>query len=324
MCDEKPNRTSHRPMPFVARSVAKTSGDGVWYGIPYGPTVYLSIVRSADKEPVVLTGRLPKGFMQPRICSCDSSLAAGCGTHATCRLVCLGGVQSLCLEQVQMIRGVPIADTVLEQGVAFAELCEAFGTAPGLDVYLTAPTVLRRPTDAIKHKNVQIMFGGLSPGANIGTLTNWEPTRLCWVEASTDHDTYMLYAEERNGNRIGVADLPSYEDSIRLNSLFRNVRENTNLDWAEDSEDEDVFEDISAEKWIRVGSRLPMVCVKHRGRRGWTPIEVAHSSSIHLYQKPNETIRPSSFCQQRKLRKGKGTPRKLSKSRRPLHNNAVR
>ena len=43
-----------------------------------------------------------------------------------------------------------------------------------------------------------------------------------------------------------------------MNDLFRNIRENQNLDYIEESDDEDDFENIAADKYVDLHKMIPM------------------------------------------------------------------
>jgi hypothetical protein len=62
--------------------------------------------------------------------------------------------------------------------------------------------------------------------------------------------------------------------SVKLNRLFRNVKENDNLDLLEESDDEDEFEDPNEDKFVYLDRAIPMKCVFNRRFKRWEPTEV--------------------------------------------------
>ena len=46
-----------------------------------------------------------------------------------------------------------------------------------------------------------------------------------------------------------------------MNSLFRKIRENDNLDYIEESDDEDDFQNIDEDKYVDVNKVLYMECI---------------------------------------------------------------
>ena len=71
-----------------------------------------------------------------------------------------------------------------------------------------------------------------------------------------------------------VALVPTYESSVMMNSLFRNIRENIDLDALEESEDEEVFEDISPDKFVDLERSYFMECEYSYKFRKWIPLKL--------------------------------------------------
>ena len=91
------------------------------------------------------------------------------------------------------------------------------------------------------------------------------------VVAETQNDIYTLYDD--NGVDCGLACIPTYEVSKMMNSLFRNIKENRNLDCLEESDDEDEFENISLDKFIIDKSKvIKMECEYVPKFKKWQPI----------------------------------------------------
>ena len=60
-----------------------------------------------------------------------------------------------------------------------------------------------------------------------------------------------------------------------MNSIFRNIKENVNLDALEESDDEDDFEDIRNDKFLIVKSEpVKMKCEYNYKFKKWTPIHI--------------------------------------------------
>lgn len=92
------------------------------------------------------------------------------------------------------------------------------------------------------------------------------------VIAETQNDIYTLYDE--NDVDFGLACIPTYEVSKMMNTLFRNIKENRNLDALEESDDEDEFENISPDKFIPDKSRvIKMECEYVPRFKKWQPIK---------------------------------------------------
>lgn len=105
-------------------------------------------------------------------------------------------------------------------------------------------------------------------------------SRTFRVKAEIAPDTYTLYHPNSHSNdgltQNNVACIQTYEKSVWMNSLFRTIRENTNLDLLEESDDESDFENTSEYKHISNTSGILMKCTFNDRFKKWMPIEVVH------------------------------------------------
>lgn len=98
------------------------------------------------------------------------------------------------------------------------------------------------------------------------------------VKATIQSDIYHLYCFDRgNINVYGNAAVPSYKRSVVLNNIFRDVKENSNLDLLEESDDEEEFENVDEDKFVDLRKCVVMKCVYHKKFRKWEPIEMVES-----------------------------------------------
>ncbi len=96
--------------------------------------------------------------------------------------------------------------------------------------------------------------------------------RVFKVIAETQNDIYTLYDDKDVD--CGLACIPTYEVSKMMNRLFRNIKENRNLDLLEESDDEEEFENISLDKFITDKSRvIKMECEYVPKFKKWQPIK---------------------------------------------------
>jgi hypothetical protein len=95
---------------------------------------------------------------------------------------------------------------------------------------------------------------------------------LC-VRAGLAADTYMLYNPSDN-TLVGTAMIPTYKSSVFLNGLFRNIKENANLDLLEESDDEDEFENAELDKFVNLDKTILMECVFLKRFQKWQPVKV--------------------------------------------------
>ena len=94
--------------------------------------------------------------------------------------------------------------------------------------------------------------------------------------ADIQFDIYHLFAFGKNNQRVyyNVAYIPNYKTSVFMNSLFRKIRENDNLDYIEESDDEDDFQNIDEDKYVDVNKVLYMECVFNKKFKKWVPTKV--------------------------------------------------
>ena len=98
------------------------------------------------------------------------------------------------------------------------------------------------------------------------------------VGAELATDTYSLYGA--NKSFVGLAYIPNYKVSVLMNSLFRNIKENTNLDAIEESEDEEEFENKdNPDFFVDTEKRVVMECEYNPHFKGWIPLKIAKKES---------------------------------------------
>ena len=91
------------------------------------------------------------------------------------------------------------------------------------------------------------------------------------VKAALAADTYHLYHPTDN-KLVGTAVVPTYKSSVLLNSLFRNIKENSNLDLLEESDDETEFENTHLDKFVDLEKTILMECVYLKRFQKWQPM----------------------------------------------------
>ena len=97
------------------------------------------------------------------------------------------------------------------------------------------------------------------------------------VRATIVDDIYELYYI--NGLKLEkykVACIPDYKTSVKMNSLFRNIKENRNLDLLEESDDEEEFENTNLDKFVDLDKRVVMKCLFVNKFDSWKPIDISN------------------------------------------------
>ena len=92
------------------------------------------------------------------------------------------------------------------------------------------------------------------------------------VKAGLAADNYLLYTA--NDSLYDTANISSYKCSVMMNALFRNIKENTNLDLLEESDDEDEFENTEIDKFVDLEKTFHMECVYSKKFKKWQPVKI--------------------------------------------------
>jgi hypothetical protein len=69
---------------------------------------------------------------------------------------------------------------------------------------------------------------------------------------------------------VDVACIPDYKTSVFMNQLFRNIKENSNLDLLEESDDEEEDEN----DFVYLDRQYNMRCKYNKQFKKWIPISV--------------------------------------------------
>jgi hypothetical protein len=99
------------------------------------------------------------------------------------------------------------------------------------------------------------------------------------------NDIYYLKCYNNNNNNnnnnlvfYDTAHIPDFKTSVFMNKLFRNIKENENLDKLEESDDENEFENINADKFVYLNKNYNMLCSFCNKFKKWVPIELANEN----------------------------------------------
>ena len=99
------------------------------------------------------------------------------------------------------------------------------------------------------------------------------------VTADTRYDIYNLFAY--GDVFYNVAHVPGYKTSVMMNRIFRKIRENENLDYIEESDDDSDFESTDFDRYVDLNKKVLMECVFSNKFKRWIPVRLAgHGSRI--------------------------------------------
>ena len=155
---------------------------------------------------------------------------------------------------------------------------------PYLNVLLTRKLI--QPTNNIKSiKTSTHKFETIRINMDFGKPQYKYPA-VFQVTADIQFDIYHLFAFGKNNMPVyyNVAYVPNYKSSVFLNGLFRNIRENKNLDYIEESDDEEDFQNMNEDKYVDINKFFLMECIFNHKFKRWTPIKVVdkYTKVVHL------------------------------------------
>lgn len=102
-------------------------------------------------------------------------------------------------------------------------------------------------------------------------------TAVFRITADIQNDVYHLFAYDgktRGYTYVNIAYIGTRTLSAYMNRLFRNIRENDNIDYGEESEDEDTFQNVNPDKYVDLKKEYKMKCVFHTKFKKWVPEKV--------------------------------------------------
>lgn len=106
------------------------------------------------------------------------------------------------------------------------------------------------------------------------------------VCADIQYDVYHLYACGKNNELVyyNVAGIPTLKTSVFMNSLFRKIKENQNIDYIEESDDEDDIQDMAEDKYVDLNKNLLIECTFNYKFKKWVPVRVvaANTRIVHI------------------------------------------
>jgi hypothetical protein len=103
------------------------------------------------------------------------------------------------------------------------------------------------------------------------------------VKACLAADNYQLYTMD--DIFYDTALISTYKCSVLMNTLFRNIKENANLDLLEESDDETEFENIQIDKFVDLDKTILMECVYSKRFKKWQPVKVVLNKAMAYVKK---------------------------------------
>jgi hypothetical protein len=99
------------------------------------------------------------------------------------------------------------------------------------------------------------------------------------ITADIEPDIYNLFIyKDGSEEYYDTAIIPDYKTSVMMNKLFRNIKENNNLDALEESDDEEEFQDSREDKYVYLDRSFKMNCEYNHKFKRWIPVNLAGKS----------------------------------------------
>jgi hypothetical protein len=145
-------------------------------------------------------------------------------------------------------------------------------------------------SESVGASDVNLANELLIPPKNLNfAKPQYRETTVFRIKADVQFDIYHLYAFGKQSSLVycGVAYIPDMKTSFFMNGLFRNIKENRNLDYIEESDDEDDFQDTRTDKYVDLSKMFTMECQFHPKFKRWVPTRVLEQGSkavVHIQQ----------------------------------------
>jgi hypothetical protein len=107
------------------------------------------------------------------------------------------------------------------------------------------------------------------------------------VKPDIQNDIYYLYCLNDNLEEefYSIALISDYKTSVFMNNLFRNIKENLNLDTLEESDEEEEFENDKEDKFVYLEKEYNILCVYNYKFKKWVPNKLIDSSNSKIILK---------------------------------------
>lgn len=134
------------------------------------------------------------------------------------------------------------------------------------------------------------------------TCSPWKKEIILKIRPDIQNDIYHVFCLDENENEyyIDVAYIPDYKTSVLMNSIFRKIKENINLDSLEESDEEDEFENDKEDRFVYLDREFLFSCKYHYKFKKWIPIK-----KVIQYSKPMYYNDFMSFFQKTTIEKKK-------------------
>jgi len=216
------------------------------------------------------------------------------------------GIDCFTIEDIYFHRGINVSFTVYEKKLEIIanilqdDNINTINTVFGLPLMTTNFNVLLGEIEDLPYKISQIKFryfdrlnakkilyiNYFKPKNVSGLFDKSLKTAVFRVTADLEPDIYNLLADNNGEYEFyDIAAVPTYNTSVMMNKLFRNIKENDNLDALEESDDESEFENTNEDKFVYLDRTFDIRCEYNAKFRKWVPVSLANSSDMVIQLK---------------------------------------
>ena len=291
----------------------KVHDSDIILAIPDGPK-FLAWFTIYNDENVcfILDANNKTKNIQIAVTSFNDHLVYGQGTVFYGTIFKYNEVSCFCIEDMYYYKGLDITDhsylkkmqvvkTCLQNDLSSNALTNKF-TIFGLPIMNTNFNALLRDIDLLPYKISQLQFryfnhrkilfvkyfkprvnnnidhGTKDTGKHSGIKEKGNV--IFKISPQIQTDIYNLFVYNKGLEEFyDVAFIPDYKTSVLMNKLFRNIKENQNLDALEESDDEAEFENEREDKFVFLDRSFKMNCQYNYKFKKWVPLSLAARDS---------------------------------------------
>jgi hypothetical protein len=154
----------------------------------------------------------------------------------------------------------------------------------GIYLYTPYETVINNKRSPVEQPadNPNVVITKQMPNKKVTPCQKTKPTKSTFiVRPAIQNDIYYLYCKTNNNAEpkyYDVAHIPNFTSSVLMNKLFRNIKENDNLDRLEESDDEEEFENEKEDRFVHMDKTYNMACSYNFKFKKWCPLYVVKSN----------------------------------------------
>jgi hypothetical protein len=129
--------------------------------------------------------------------------------------------------------------------------------------------------------------------SHLNRVSSYKKEVIFKIKPDIQNDIYNLYCYDNKLNSLvnyDIAHIPDFKTSVMMNKLFRNIKENNNLDALEESDTEEEFENEKEDRFVYLDKEFDMICTYNNKFKRWVPLKISDNKSIVNYSELKNII----------------------------------